>query len=263
MGDCAQIDIARILAAGVVARVEHFEEISSTQDRAREVAGEADCPMPCLIVADRQTAGRGRQGNSWWTGAGSLAFSLLFDPEHFGCPRRPAPRLALAVGVAIVDAVGPRIENRPVGLHWPNDVFVGEGKLAGVLVDVLSDGRHILGVGLNSNNLADSAPPELQQKIATLHDLTGHAMDQTQLLIDVLDAIARRLRQLGADAQELGDAFDALCLQRGEMLTLYLGDRTVVGRCACIAADGALVMETQRGRELFYAGTLRPPTNCQ
>jgi BirA family biotin operon repressor/biotin-[acetyl-CoA-carboxylase] ligase len=246
----------------LLARVERYDELPSTQDRARQCAHEADCSLPLLIVADRQSAGRGRQGNSWWTGPGSLAFSLLFDPPAFGCPRRPEPRLALAVGAAIVDAVTPRIPQHCVGLHWPNDVYAGEGKLAGVLVEVLPDGRHILGIGLNSNNSAADAPPELIPRIATLRDLTGRMHDQRQLLNELLDCLEIRLRQLGADDPQLGESFGAMCLQDGQSLTLYLGDRTVTGRCAGIAADGALLLDTSAGRQKFYAGTLRPPQSA-
>ena len=259
MTDVSQHNAARILASGLVARVEHYEELSSTQDRARQCASEAGGLLPLLVVADRQAAGRGRQGNSWWTGSGSLAFSLLFDPATFGCPRRPAPRLALAVGAAIVDAVAPRTADQSVGLHWPNDVYVGDGKLAGVLVEVLPDGRHIVGIGLNSNNTAADAPPELRRQVSTLRDLTGRLHDPTQLLIDLLDCLTLRLRQLGANDPALGESFDALCLQHDRILTLYLGDRTVTGRCAGIAPDGALLLDTPEGRRPFYAGTLRPP----
>ena len=56
---------------------------------------------------------------------GSLAFSLLIDPQQFGLPRQAMPRLSLAVGVAVIDAVAPRLAEHPLGLHWPNDVFVG------------------------------------------------------------------------------------------------------------------------------------------
>lgn len=264
----APLDTARLIATGLVSRVEHFEELPSTQDRARQRAADADCPLPLLIVADRQSAGRGRQGNSWWTGSGSLAFSLLFDPSMFGCARRPAPRLSLAVGAAIVDAVAPLILGKPaansgaahrVGLHWPNDVYVGDGKLAGVLVDVLPDGRHILGIGLNSNNTAADAPPALRREVATLRDLTDRMHDPTQLLLDLLRCLATRLRQLGADDPALGESFDAMCLQHGRPLTLYLGERTVTGRCAGIGGDGALLLDTPEGRQSFYAGTLRPP----
>jgi BirA family biotin operon repressor/biotin-[acetyl-CoA-carboxylase] ligase len=259
MANRSQFDAARLKSAGSVARVEHYDELSSTQDRARERAADPNCPTPLLIVADRQTAGRGRQGNSWWTGDGSLAFSLLFDPETFGCPRRPEPRLALAVGVAIIDAIGRCIPAARVGFHWPNDVFVGEKKLAGILVEVLPDGRHILGVGVNSNNSAADAPSQLRDQVATLFDLTGTPHDQTQLLVDLLDCLALRLRQLGSGDLALGLSFDSLCLQRDRTLTLYLGERTIRGRCLGIAADGALVLETERGEERFYAGTLRPP----
>lgn len=262
MTDAAGFHAARILAAGVAARVEHYEVLSSTQDRARQCAGEAAGALPLLVVADRQLAGRGRQGNSWWTGAGSLAFSLLFDPAQFGCPRRPAPRLSLAVGAAIVDAVAPRAPNHGVGLHWPNDVYVGEGKLAGVLVEVLPDGRHIVGIGLNSNNSAVDAPERLGREVATLRDLTGRMHDPTELLVDLLDCLAVRLRQLAADDPALGQSFDTLCLQHDRSLTLYLGDRTVTGRCAGIASDGALLLDTSDGRQAFYAGTLRPPNSA-
>lgn len=214
--------------------------------------------MPLLVLADRQTAGRGRQGNTWWTGAGSLAFSLLFDPAMLGGARRLEPRVALAAGVAIVDAVSPRLPEHRVGLHWPNDVYVGSGKLAGVLVEVLADGRHILGIGVNSNNSAADAPPEMRSQVATLRDLSGQAHDQTQLSIDLLDCVTTRLRELWANDPRLLGSFDALCLQHDEALTLYLGERAVAGRCVGIGPDGALILDTQEGVQRFHAGTLRP-----
>ena len=143
MANRSQFDVARLnlCRCGGPCRTLRRTFIDAKSGAQR--AADANCHTPLLIVADGQTAGRGRQGNSWWTGDGSLAFSLLFDPETFSCPRRPEPRVALVVGVAIIDAIGPRIPAARVGLHWPNDVFVGEKKLAGILVEVLSDGRHI------------------------------------------------------------------------------------------------------------------------
>ena len=151
------IDIQTLLANTFLAHAEYHPVLDSTQTRARALAeevAEGKVLSPALIVADRQTAGRGRAENRWWTGEGSLAFSLLVDPEQFGFPRRAVPRLSLAAGVAIIDALAPRLADRPPGLHWPNDVYVGSGKLAGILVEVLPGGWHIVGVGLNSNNTA-------------------------------------------------------------------------------------------------------------
>ena len=95
-------------------------------------------------------------------------------------------------------------------------------------------------------------------QVATLLDLTGTPHDQTQLLVDLLDCLALRLRQLGAGDPALGQSFDSMCLQHGRTLMLYVGDRTIRGRCLRIATDGALVLETERGGAI-YAGTLRPP----
>ena len=193
------LDIARITASGFPARVEHHIELASTQDRARQRAAEPEQPLPLLIVADRQTAGRGRGGNSWWTGAGSLAFSLLLDSAELGPRRSGAAPVSLTAGVAIIDAIAPLVAPHRVGLHWPNDVFVAGRKLAGVLVEVLADGRAIIGVGLNANNRAADAPVELQPHVATLRDLTGREHDQTDLLVELMQRLAARLRQVAAD----------------------------------------------------------------
>jgi BirA family biotin operon repressor/biotin-[acetyl-CoA-carboxylase] ligase len=131
--------------------------------------------------------------------------------------------------------------------------------LAGILVEVLPAGLHILGLGLNTNNRAAAAPAALQAAVTTLLDLTGRETDHAEYLIDFLAALETRLRQLAADAPELGAALDELCLQHGDTLTVYLGDELATGRCAGIAPDGALLLDTPDGRRAFYSGTLRPP----
>lgn len=255
------LDANRLTSATLLAAVEHYAQLGSTQDRARLAAAEPTAQLPLLIVADRQTAGRGRAENAWWTGEGALAFSLLFDPQRFGCPRRPAPKLSLAVGVALVDAIAPRlISGRfPLGLHWPNDIYVGGRKLAGILVEVLPDGRHIVGVGLNTNNRTADAPVALRQQVVTLADLTGRRHDHTELLIDLLAALDVRLRQLGADDPALVAVLDTLCLQHDQQLTVYVGAEAITGRCIGIAGDGGLMLDTAAGRRTFHSGTLRPP----
>src|SRR5262245_43251208 len=99
-----ELDLDTLARSATIARVEYFPTLGSTQDRAREAARAADCgPLPLLVVADEQTAGRGRGSNRWWTGRGSLAMSLLFDPADWSLPQLPLPERSLAVGVAVVD----------------------------------------------------------------------------------------------------------------------------------------------------------------
>jgi len=256
------IDAEHLLADSWVAAVEHHRELSSTQDRARTAAAELALGKSLLVVADRQTAGRGRGANRWWTGDGNLAFSLLFDPAIFGLPRRAIPQVSLACGVALVDILAPLVPEHLLGLHWPNDVFAADRKLAGILVDVLSDGRHVLGVGINTNSSLADAPEELRANVATLHWLTGRIWNHSELLQLFLEQLAVALRMLAQAPEEFGARFDALCLQHGQLLTVRNGDERTIGRCAGIATDGALLLDTEHGPRAFYSGTLhREMTN--
>ena len=101
------LDIDRILRETFVARAEYFPTIGSTNDRALECAAQDDGQLPLLVVADQQTAGRGRGVNRWWTGPGALAFTLLLDGPTVGADRSRSPLVALAAAVAIADAVAP------------------------------------------------------------------------------------------------------------------------------------------------------------
>ena len=250
------LDAARLTAESFLAGVEQHAVLGSTNDRARELAAEPATPLPTLIVADVQTAGRGRGGNRWWTGPGSLAFSLLLDSVALGIERRVSPQLSLTAALAVIETVQPLVEPQPVGLHWPNDVFVGGRKLAGVLVEGLSDGRHILGVGLNTNNTVADAPPELRETATTLLDLTGRSCDHTEILLTFLEHLQDVLGALAVGSPVVGKRYDALCLQRGRMLTIQAAGSSMTGRCAGIAGDGALLLETASGVQKFHGGAV-------
>lgn len=251
------VDAHQLLSNCFVEHVEHHEVLDSTQTRARQLVAGGEAKLPALVVADRQTAGRGRGSNRWWTGEGSLAFSLVIDPEHFGFPRRAVPRLSLAAGVAIVDSVAGRLDGHRLGLNWPNDVYVGGRKLAGVLVEVLPGGEHIIGIGLNSNSSVAEAPPQLQASVATLRDLTDRFHEHTELLLGLMENLEAAFVQLGQPLETLGERFDLLCLQRGEVLTVYQGEQSTTGRCIGIATDGSLLLETPDGRRAIQSGTLK------
>ncbi len=167
------------------------------------------------------------------------------------------PLRSLAAGVAIAAAVTPRLYPHQVGLHWPNDVYVGGRKLAGILIDLLADGRHILGIGLNVNNSLAAAPADVRQRATSMCDLTAMRHDRTAVLLDILAELASAFQQSAAQSDAFGARFHDLCLQVGQPLVIETGAGPIAGHCLGIAPDGALLLETARGCEKFYSGVLR------
>lgn len=252
-----QLDVERLSASSTLVTIEYYPTLGSTQDRGHEIARtSATDQLPALIVADEQTAGRGRGANRWWTGGGSLALSLVFDPARWNLPTQPVPERSLAVGVAIVDTLRPLVAEPSLGLHWPNDVFVAGKKIAGILIDVVPGGRHVVGIGLNVNNPLAGAPDEVRARATSLCELAGHNFDRTQVLLSLVENIERCLRQSGSEPELLGERFNALCLQRGQELTIEVGGERTSGLCGGIAPDGALLLETDTGWQRFYSGVL-------
>ncbi|MGE0609003.1 MAG: biotin--[acetyl-CoA-carboxylase] ligase [Pirellulales bacterium] len=252
----AKEDLQHLIANTFLATAEHHAVLGSTNDRARELSTDPAVGLPALVMADQQTAGRGRRSNRWWTGQGALAFSLLLEPASLGILRQHSPQLSLVAAVAVVDTLRPLLPALEVGLHWPNDVFAAGRKLSGILVEALPDGRHILGIGINVNNALSQAPPEVQHVATTLFDLIGHECDSMALLTELLQTLASHLQQLAARPEEFGRRYDEHCLQRGQVLTIQHGQETTRGNCLGVATDGALMLETSAGRQAFYGGFL-------
>jgi len=150
-------------------RHEHFEQLDSTNTRARRLAAEG-APHGTVVTAAEQTAGRGRQGRVWTAPTGgALLYSAIvrpLDERHLMLP--------LAVPLAVCEAaeeLRPGIECR---VKWPNDVWLDGRKLAGVLIEARpQDGWAVVGVGLNLSIARDEFPPELQDTAISLFDPSG------------------------------------------------------------------------------------------
>ncbi len=252
------IDAKRISAETFVAVVEHHATLGSTNDRALQAAAEGEGPLPMLFLADRQTAGRGRGRNRWWTGPGALAMSLLLDSGKLaGESGTPNPLVSLAVAVALTETVAPCLGEHPIAIRWPNDVLVDGAKLAGILIEATAGGKLIIGIGLNTNNTMSDAPAELLQPATTLRDLTGREHDHTDLLVRLLSCLESSLDQTASRPEDIAARADSLCFQRDKRLTLKQGTRTTSGHCLGISPDGALLIETPTGRQKFYSGVVQ------
>jgi BirA family biotin operon repressor/biotin-[acetyl-CoA-carboxylase] ligase len=253
-------NLRKILENTFVADVEHHTAVPSTNDRAIQCAAVQGMKLPLLIVADCQTAGRGRGSNRWWTGPGSLAFSLLLGPEAGAavCGHGSSALVSLAAGVAVVESLAPFLPGHKLGIHWPNDVMLDGRKLAGILIEVLSDGKHVIGIGVNTNNTAAAAPEEVRPRVVTLRDVTGQVYDPVELLVLILRGLERQLVELGRSPESVAARTHELCLQRGKRLQIVQGKRQIEGRCLGIAADGALLLEVAGQTQAVYSGAVVP-----
>jgi BirA family biotin operon repressor/biotin-[acetyl-CoA-carboxylase] ligase len=159
---------------------EHHETIGSTNDRARELADEG-AAHGTLVTAGEQTAGRGRQGRGWVTPPGvAIAASLVL--------RDYDDLLPLRAGLAVADMAGPDAR-----VKWPNDVWVGGRKVAGILAESRGDaGWAILGIGVNVAVDPETLPPEAAAVAGTL----GRSpQDVEAALTELLAALERRLSE--------------------------------------------------------------------
>lgn len=249
-------DCGRIQRECRLDHVAHYEHVSSTNDICRQWAATFPVEQSALAIAENQSAGRGRGSNSWWTGPGSLAVSLLLSPERRGIEMRYWSMIPLAAAVAIVRAASRIVSPIQLGVHWPNDVFLGGQKLAGVLVEGLPDARHIIGVGINVNNTAKDAPAEIRHRVTTLADQSSDEIDRAEFLMEFLRKLAETLQTLAVAPARLAEEAHAMCLQRGFELAVQRGQQVLRGTCAGIAPDGALLLDMPRGRESIHSGVI-------
>lgn len=157
----------------------HVVECASTQQLLRD-----DDPEGAVVVADHQTAGRGRLGRVWEDVPGrSLLFSLLLRPA----PPMPLwPELSLVAGEAVAAAIGHGAVVSP-----PNDVFLNGKKVAGILPEA-SRGRVVLGIGVNVNHTEDELPRDTAKPACSLRVELGHAVDRGELLRAILLELEQR-----------------------------------------------------------------------
>ena len=147
-----------------------------------------DAPEGAVAVADKQTEGRGRLGRSWEVPAGtSILCSVQLRPA---VDASVFPQLTVVGAEACADAIRTVTSLEP-GLKEPNDVLIGGRKVAGILGEA-SEGRVVLGTGINVNVPAEELPVDVQIPATSLLAETGEAVDRVELLVELLTALERR-----------------------------------------------------------------------
>lgn len=223
----------------------------STQDIARDEAL-AGAPAGTAVIADHQTAGRGRRGRTWVDPPGkALMFSYVARPTR---PVAEFGPLALVAGIAVAECLP-----GDVGLRWPNDLVLGDAKVAGILAEAVTpaDGPAfaVLGIGINANLTADELPPTDRLPATSLLVATGAEVDRVALF----EAVAANLDAALADYDAGGFAalharYAARDALHGHSVTLRLPDASVTGVAVGLDDVGRLMLDVAGDRQAFAAG---------
>ena len=241
--------------------VRHFDEIDSTNTYLRREA-RRDAAEGTVAVARHQTAGRGRLDRRWEAPPGaSLLLSVLFRPEF---DRSELSLCTAAVALAAAKACR-RVAGVDPVLKWPNDIVVGESKLAGVLAEVEFSGSDdpsrcavVVGIGLN---IDWPGPPGVGG--TCLADLTASPVDRAALFDVLLEELSTRRALLDSPAGRRAVAAEMRdhCATLGRRVQVTLGGGTIVGVAEGIDDAGQLVVRTPTGPRMVSAGDvvhLRP-----
>jgi BirA family biotin operon repressor/biotin-[acetyl-CoA-carboxylase] ligase len=258
---------ARSLLAGgpgaMFADVRWVPETGSTNADAMALLRDG-APEGVVLVADHQTAGRGRRGRSWEApaGAGLLVSILLRPPEAVVDACTMAVAVAAAAAIEEVAGFAPLLK-WPNDLVWPGDGSVEDRKLAGILAEADRPAGVVVGIGVNVTWPTD-LPPELADIAVAINQVTGREVDRVALLVAMLRHLAGWYAPLVAtqEAAPLRQAWRAASATLGRQVRVELGQEQLEGTAVDVTEEGHLVVETPDGsRREISAGDvvhLRP-----
>ena len=245
------------------AHLDHLEVFSEIDSTNKYLLGQ---PTPQVgryrvALAEHQTAGRGRLDRTWFSTPStglciSISYTFASRPEEFSS-------LTLAIGASVAEALD-GLGIRGIGLKWPNDVVIGDGKVGGILTEVLpakTDGvTVVVGIGLNVDFQGAGDMAGISSSLGSVTDLAsccdqlpGRSEISTKLIESVFNAMAQFAAAGFAPFIGTWRRFDWL---RGQRIQIELTDELVPGVAQGIDVDGTLILETETGRRRIVSGSV-------
>jgi BirA family biotin operon repressor/biotin-[acetyl-CoA-carboxylase] ligase len=255
-----QKELKKTLSKLPLGDIHYFDSIGSTNNEALAWAA-SDAQDLSLVIADEQTAGRGRLDRKWFTPKGTaLAFSLILRPTA-----EEKPYLTRIVGLAALAIVNSlKARGLAAQIKWPNDVLVNGHKVAGILVESVWSGEEVdcVVIGVGMNVLKDSVPSSglLHFPATSLEESLGSTVEREELLHDILAGIIDLRPQLGKDS--LIASWEKALAFRGEQVQVEEGNRVpIAGKLIALESDGGLRLSDVNGKSItvqFGDVRLRP-----
>ncbi len=236
-------------------RITVLAEADSTNTRLKVLAA-GDAHEGTVLIAERQTGGRGRMGRSFVSPPGmGVYLSVLLRPE---CPAGALMHLTCAVGVAMCDAIQDVAGFRP-GIKWTNDL-VGDGrKLAGILTELSVEAESgaaryaVAGIGVNCRQRPEDFPPELRDRACSLEGLLGRAVDRNRLAAAMILRLYETRAALFSGRDNLLSRYRRDCVTLGREVVFQWAGKEETGVARDVDPEGALIVELSGGKTVQVA----------
>lgn len=229
-------------------KIQYFDEITSTNDVLKQMAVQG-APHGTVLIADRQTGGRGRRGRSFLSPAGvGIYLSVLLRPH---CKPDELMHLTCAVAGAMCEAVERSAGFRP-GIKWTNDLVYRKRKLAGILTELgfTPDGLvdyAVIGIGVNCCQKPEDFPSEIQNIAGSLATVSGHDIDRAKVAAAMVDALYEMDCRLLTGKAALLDGYRRDCITIGQDISVVRGDTVRHGHALDVDEEGALIVRFPDG----------------
>ena len=218
-----------------------FDTVDSTNTRAKTLAI-LGMPHGTVLIADHQTAGRGRMGRSFQSPKDmGIYMSVILRPQ---CPQEDLMHLTCAAALAMCDAVQEAVGIRP-GIKWTNDLVCGKRKVAGILTELVTTPKEtavILGIGINCNQQIQNFDPSIQSFAGSLAMVAQMQIDRAALAAAMLIALQKMDESLLTGKEAMLAQYRKDCITIGKDISLVQGDSVSYGHAFGIDDDGALLV---------------------
>ncbi len=225
-------------------KIIYLQEVSSTNEYAKKIASEM--PEGTVVIAKKQTKGKGRKNRRWASPEGGLWLSVILKPD---VEAKDIPKIVFVGALAVVDTLAEfGIE---AGIKWPNDVWVDNKKICGILTEGRLGEFVILGIGLNVNN---DIPSELIGSATSMRLLLGRELNLDKVLWTLLGNLERWYKLI--QERKFSIVMSAVkdkCFILGRWVEVINDESKVEGEVIDIAEDGTLIIQTSKGlMKIFY-----------
>jgi len=238
--------------------ISYFASIGSTNDEAKKMAANGK-ETGAIVLAEKQTCGRGRMAREWFSPASAgIWLSVILRPKLLP---KDAPKITLLAAVAVNRAII-KCTGLATGIKWPNDIVFQDKKIVGILTEMNAEmdaiNYVVLGIGINVNMKLDDLPVEMQTIASSLSMLTGYTISRIQLLAEILLQLEQLYEEACRDGFEhVFYEWRRMTITLGQLVDVSSTEQNFSGAAIDIDDNGALLVDTNHGRECVLAGDVK------